>query len=164
MTTYYTYNEDTKQLTPAKRILVCDGKTMILGNPADFAKYLNAYPRGVNTPPTVEEGYHAVADGYELADGKWVCKWRVEELPPPPPRTFNKYRLVCALQTANAWTHIKEWLLSQDGAYDRYLAADDISEDEQLFKDGVTEAKKLLGWTDKQVAAVLDAAAIGSIR
>ena len=45
MTTYYTYNEDTKQLTPVKRVLMRDGKTMILGNPADFAKYLNAYPR-----------------------------------------------------------------------------------------------------------------------
>lgn len=166
MTTYYTYNEDTKQLTPVKRVLVRDGKTMILGNPADFAKYLNAYPRDEAsfTPPQVDAEFCAVPDGYELKDGKWVCKWRVEELPPPPPRTFDKYRLVCALQDANMWTQIKEWLLSHDGAYDRYLAAKDVSEDEPLFKEGVAEAKKLLGWTDKQVAAVLDAAEIGAIR
>ena len=81
MTTYYTYNEETKQLTPAKRVLVRDGKTMILGNPADFARYLDAYPRrGMDAPPKCDEGYHAIHDGYDLKDGKWVRKWRVEPI------------------------------------------------------------------------------------
>ena len=82
MTTYYTYNEDTKQLTPVKRVLVRDGKTMILGNPADFAKYLNAYPRSEESfaPPAVDEEHRAVPDGYALQDGKWVRKWRVEPI------------------------------------------------------------------------------------
>lgn len=80
MTTYYTYNEETKQLTPAKRVLVRDGKTMILGNHADFAKYLNAYPRGVDIPPKTDKEHHAVVDGYDLKDGKWVRKWRVEPI------------------------------------------------------------------------------------
>ena len=80
MTTYYTYNEDTKQLTPVKRVLVRDGKTMILGNPADFAKYLNAYPRDEAsfTLPQVDKEHRAVPDGYALQDGKWARKWRVE--------------------------------------------------------------------------------------
>lgn len=99
---YYTYNESTKQLTPVKRFLVQDGKTMILGNPADFAKYLEAYPQGVSTPPPkCGEGFHAVPDGYELVEElgvgsegvdsptpslthsitkKWVRKWRVEPI------------------------------------------------------------------------------------
>lgn len=80
MKTYYTYDEETKQLTPAKRILVRDGKTMILGNPADFARYLEAYPQGVSTPPPTDEGFHAVPDGYDLEDGKWVKKWRIEPI------------------------------------------------------------------------------------
>ena len=82
MTTYYTYNEDTKQLTPVKRVLVRDGKTMILGNPADFAKYLNAYPRDEAsfTLPQVDAEHRAVPDGYELADGKWARKWRIEPI------------------------------------------------------------------------------------
>ena len=82
MTTYYTYNEDTKQLTPVKRVLVRDGKTMILGNPADFAKYLNAYPRDEAsfTLPQVDAEHRAVPDGYELKDGKWVRKWRIEPI------------------------------------------------------------------------------------
>ena len=82
MTTYYTYNEDTKQLTPVKRVLVRDGKTMILGNPADFAKYLNAYPRDEAsfTLPQVDAEHRAVPDGYELKDGKWTRKWRIEPI------------------------------------------------------------------------------------
>ena len=82
MTTYYTYNEDTKQLTPVKRVLVRDGKTMILGNPADFAKYLNAYPRSEESfaPPAVDEEHRAGPDGYDLKGGKWVRKWRVEPI------------------------------------------------------------------------------------
>ena len=82
MTTYYTYNEDTKQLTPVKRVLVRDGKTMILGNPADFAKYLNAYPRDEAsfTLPQVDAEHRAVPDGYALKDGKWARKWRIEPI------------------------------------------------------------------------------------
>ena len=82
MTTYYTYNEDTKQLTPVKRVLMRDGKTMILGNPADFAKYLNAYPRDEASfmLPQVDAEHRAVPDGYELKDGKWAHKWRVEPI------------------------------------------------------------------------------------
>lgn len=80
METYYTYNEATKQLTPAKRVLVLENKTMILGNAADFAKYLGAYPKGESAPPAVDEDFHAVPDGYKLRDGKWVKLWKVEPI------------------------------------------------------------------------------------
>ena len=80
MATYYTYSEETKKLTPAKRVLVRDGKTMILGNPADFAKYLGAYPQGASMPPKCDEGFHAVPDGYALEDGRWVKLWKVEPI------------------------------------------------------------------------------------
>ena len=80
METYYTYNEETKQLTPAKRVLNRDGKMLILGNPSDFAKYLNAYPLGVATPPAVDAEHRAVPDGYSLTDGKWVRKWIIEPI------------------------------------------------------------------------------------
>jgi hypothetical protein len=75
----------------------------------------------------------------------------------PAPRTFSKYRLVSALMAANVWPQVKAWIESVPGAYDLYLAAEDISEDEQLLKDGIGEMKKLLGWTDAQVEEVLAA-------
>lgn len=31
-------------------------------------------------PPKCDEGFHAVPDGYDLKDGKWVRKWRIEPI------------------------------------------------------------------------------------
>lgn len=47
----------------------------------DYAA-IKAYPRSDESfaPPAVDEGYHAVADGYDLTDSKWVKKWRVEPI------------------------------------------------------------------------------------
>ena len=43
---------------------------------------VGAYPRDEASfaLPTVDKGYRAVFDGYELKDGKWVRKWRVEPI------------------------------------------------------------------------------------
>ena len=160
MTTYYTYNTTTRTLSPApKAVRTAQG---IVCNPtAEQYAAIGAYPLSPDAAHVAPAGKIALADGYELVDGEWVKKWRYEDAPPPPPRTVSKYRLVCALQTANVWPQIKEWLLSQDGAYDLYLAAEDISEDEPILAQGIAAVKELLGWTDEQVAAVLDSAAIG---
>ena len=47
----------------------------------DYAS-IKAYPRSDESfaPPTVDDGYHTVADGDALKDGKWVKKWRVEPI------------------------------------------------------------------------------------
>lgn len=47
----------------------------------DFAA-INAYPRNDVSliPPKVDEGFKATADGYELIDGKWNRKWKVEPI------------------------------------------------------------------------------------
>ena len=154
MTTYYTYNEETKQLTAVKRILQRDGKTLILGNPADFAKYLNAYPRGADTPSTVDAEHRAVADGYALTDGKWVRKWRVEDLPPPPPRTFSKFKVVRLLTEMGIWLKVRDYIVAK-GLYDLFLAAQDFKEDDQFFVEGLTALKGELGLADEQIEKIL---------
>lgn len=47
----------------------------------DYAA-VGAYPRSEESfaPPAVDEGFHAVPDGYELKDGKWVKLWKVEPI------------------------------------------------------------------------------------
>jgi hypothetical protein len=47
----------------------------------DYAA-IGAYPRSEESfaPPKCDEGYHAVPDGYELQDGKWVKLWKVEPI------------------------------------------------------------------------------------
>ena len=163
MTKYYTYNATTRTLSPApKAVRTANG---IVCNPtAEQYAAIGAYPLAVSPAPlpsSIPIGKIAVPDGYELQDNAWVRTYRYEDAPPPPPRTFSKYRLVCALQTANVWPQIKEWLLSQDGAYDLYLAAEDISEDEPLLARGIAAVKQLLGWTDEKVAKVLAQAETG---
>ena len=162
MTNYYTYNPATRTLSPApKAVRTAQG---IVCNPtaAQYAA-IGAYPLAADTPPTPPEGKVAVADGYELRESAWHRVYRYEDAPPPPTRTFSKYRLVRALQTEGVWLQVKEWLQSQEGAWDLYLAAEDISEDEPLLAQGIAAVKELLGWTDEQVAAILDAAAIGGV-
>jgi len=78
----------------------------------------------------------------------------------PRARVFSKLKVVVALTKAGVWPQVKAWIESVPGAYDLYLAAEDISEDEPLLKDGISEMKKLLRWTDEQVEAVLAASAI----
>lgn len=111
----------------------------------------------VDEPPTCEDGYYAVATGWESYGGAINRVYEVRVLPPPPPRTFSKYKLVGALMQAEVWPQVKEWIESVPGAYDLYLAAEDISEDEPLLAQGIAAVKELLGWTDEQVEAVLAA-------
>ena len=111
----------------------------------------------VDEPPTTDAAHYAVPTGWTRDGETWRRVYEVREVPPPPPRTFSKYKLVAALMQAEVWPQVKAWIESVPGAYDLYLAAEDISEDEQLLKDGIGEMKKLLGWTDEQVEAVLAA-------
>lgn len=159
-TQYYTYSPTTRTLSPApKAVRTPQG---IVCNPtAEQYAAIGAYPLSPDAAHVAPTGKIALADGYELVDGEWVKRWRFEDAPPPPPRTFSKYRLVRALQAKNVWDEVKTWLQSQEGAWDLYLAAEDISEDEPLLAQGIAAVKELLGWTDEQVAAVLDAAVIG---
>lgn len=110
--------------------------------------------------PTTDVAHYAVATGWTRDGETWRRVYEVRELPPPPPRTFSKYRLVAALMQAQVWPQVKEWIESVPGAYDLYLAAEDISEDEPLLAQGIAAVKQLLGWTDEQVEAVLAASAI----
>lgn len=49
---------------------------------AEDCAAIGAYPRSEESfaPPATDDGYHAIADGYELTDGKWVKKWKVEPI------------------------------------------------------------------------------------
>lgn len=95
------------------------------------------------------------------ADGTLRPEYRATDIPTPPPRTYSKYRLVLALQNEGVWDRVKAWLESIPGAWDLYLAAEDISGDEQLLESGVEAAKDAFGWTDAKVAEILASAEVG---
>ena len=94
------------------------------------------------------------------ADG-WRWAYRLVDDPPPPPKTYSKYKLVLALQNEGVWDRVKAWLQSIPGAYDLYEAAEDISGDEELLADGIAAVKEAFGWTDAQVAEILAQAEVG---
>ena len=83
---YYTLENNTlRKCGSVERI---DGRWVTNPTAEQYAK-IGAFPRSDESfaPPACDEGYHAVPDGYELTDGKWVKKWRVE----PIQYTYNDY-------------------------------------------------------------------------
>jgi hypothetical protein len=77
--TYYTLeNGNLKKVGSVIRT----AKGYVSNPPAEDCAAIGAYPRSEESfaPPTTDEGYHAVPDGYELKDGKWVKLWKVEPI------------------------------------------------------------------------------------
>ena len=157
------------RLHPAPRAFMLHG-AMVTNPKAEHFAALNEereaqglpkyYPISDDPAPTPPEGKVVRFNGYAVVAGWIAQQYSFEDAPPPPPRTFSKYKLVGALMQAQVWPQVKAWLLAQDGAYDLYLAAEDISEDEPLLAQGIAAVKQLLGWTDEQVEAVLAASVI----
>jgi hypothetical protein len=153
-----TYN----RLTPAPTFVTIDDVPYANPTQATLRRIgIYAYPLAADPAPTPPEGKVAVPTGYEVRDGAWHRVYRYDDAPQPPPVVYSKYRLVRALQAENVWDEVKAWLQSQEGAWDLYLAAEDISGDEPLLADGIAAIKELLGWTDEKVAQVLAQAEIG---
>jgi hypothetical protein len=128
-----------------------------VSNPtAEDCASIGAYPRSEESfaPPKCDEGFHAVPDGYDLKDGKWVKLWRVEELPPPPPRTFSKFKVVRLLTEMGIWLKVRDYIVAK-GLYDLFLAAQDFKEDDQFFVEGLTALKGELGLADEQIEEIL---------
>lgn len=171
--TYYTLENNTLRKVGS---VIRTAKGYVTNPTAEDYAAIGAYPRSEESfaPPKCDEGYHAVPDGYELVvrgqesgvseeltpnpsvltPKVWVRKWRVEELPPPPPRTFSKLKVTAALMKMEKWLPVRDYLV-QSGMYDLYLAAQDFKEDDEFFVKGLTELKAKFGMSDEEVEAIL---------
>lgn len=103
------------------------------------------YP--VVPPDAPPPGKRVASRRWEIADGRCVAVDEYEELPPPV-RSLNKYRLVRALQTRNLWPQVKAWLEATEGAYDLWLAAEDVSENEPLLAGAIEALSGVLSPAD----------------
>lgn len=168
MQTCYTYDETTKRLTAAPKYATIDGAAVINPTREQYARTdPPAYPLGASTPPEPPEGKIVVPDGYEAVDtpdGKeWRQKWRYEDAPPPSPRTFSKLKLYAVLAQMGLWDSLVAWLNTQTfegvNAYAAFMLAQDLVEDHPMFEQWLALAKAALSVTDKQVEAILAAAA-----
>jgi hypothetical protein len=84
--TYYTLENNTLRKVGS---VIRTAKGWVTNPSAEDCAAIGAYPRSKESfaPPKCDEGYHAVADGYDLKDGKWVKKWRIE----PTQYTYDDY-------------------------------------------------------------------------
>ena len=96
MTTFYTYDETSKHLSPAPKYATIDGAAVINPPREQCAKMTPpAYPLADPMPPapTPPEGKIAVPDGYEAVDtpdGKeWRQKWVFVDKPAPTLADFD---------------------------------------------------------------------------
>ena len=172
MTKYYTYNAITKAISPAPcavrtaQGIVCNPNKpehFVLVNAERAEKNLPPYlPNVIDEPPQTDSAHYAVPTGYVQDGDAWRRLYELREVPSPPPKAYDRYKVVTALKAEGVWRDVRAAMLAQDeDALDMLYTADDISEDEPLLAQGIAAVKELLGWTDEQVAAVLDAAAIG---
>ena len=159
--TYYTLKNNTlKKCGSVEKI---DG--VYVTNPtAEQYASIGAYPRSEESfaPPKCDEGFHAVADGYDSSTGKWVRKWRIEELPPPPPRTFSKLKIKMAIARMGKLAELESWLANVEVApgYTALAAwndAQNISEDFDGFTDIFGKVKEAFGISDEDGEKLLSA-------
>jgi len=154
-------------LTPAPRAIIVNG-AMVTNPKAEHFAVVNAerekqgkppYLPVVDELPSTDAAHYAVATGWTRDGETWRRVYEVRELPPPPPRVFSKLKAVAALMQANVWEQVKQYI-EQAGLYDLYLAAQEFSEDNEYFSDGVAYLQTALNWTDGQVEEVLQEATI----
>lgn len=157
-------------LHPAPRAFMLNGAMVTNPKAEHFAAWneiraqsgLTPYLPIVDERPDTDSAHYAIATGWTRDGETWRRVYEVRELPPPPPRTFSKLRIVAALMEAGVWAQVKAYIESA-GLYDLYLAAQDFREDNEYFATGKAALQTALGWTDAQVEAVLAASVQGGV-
>lgn len=152
MTYYYIYDQQTKGLTLAPRVITMgDGSHVANPTAAQYAA-IGAYPRADDPAPTPPEDKVAVPDGWQLCNGAWLRTWRLVDRPQTV-RTWTRLSLIRAC--GEMWPEVKAALV-EAGLYDEFIAADEIREDDPAFHRAVEWARGSYG--DEAVDAILAAA------
>ena len=157
-------------LHPAPRAFMLHGAMVTNPKAEHFAaineerekKGLPPYLPVRDEPPTTDATHYAVPTGWTRDGETWRRVYEVRELPPPPPRTFDRSKVVTALKAEGVWRDVRNALLAEDeDALDMLFTAEDITEDEPLLAAMVIKLMSPpFNWTDEQVEAVLAASAI----
>lgn len=158
------YTLTDNRLTPAPTSVRVDGITYATPTQATLRRAgIYAYPLATDTPPTPPDGKVAVPTGYEVRDGAWHRVYRYDDAPPPPPKAYDRYKVVMALKKEGVWRDIRAAMRAVDeDALDMLYTAEDISDDEPLLLAMIAMLKAApYNWTDEKVAQVLASAEIG---
>ena len=114
--------------------------------------------------PILDECPHPIGTNYTIAVDHWTnrygrceCVYKQVELPPeaPAPKVYSRYKAYLALRGAGVWPQVKAWIEAND-LWDAFIIANDFRDDDPNFKLGVEQLKKVVGWSDEQVTALLE--------
>ena len=133
--------------------LVVDGKP--IDNPTKHDYLLAGYKEVVNDPPTdVKAGYIAMQTGYDETDDQLIATYQIVKIQSHA-RKFSKYKIITHTMKIGLWPQIKSFIEEQ-GLYDLFLAAQDFSEDDAFFKQGIKLIKQKFGLTHEYINQILD--------
>lgn len=140
---YFTYDEITKRLVRAKTAIEVERGIKFNPTSSDYAK-IGAYPRGTDEVPTPPEGKVAVNDGFELKDGKWVSKYRFDDVPPTRPRSFSKRKLYNAFKSRGLWDSVVSYMESA-GVWEDWEYSTTLDEDDELMTAAIEALSAQIG-------------------
>ena len=141
-------------MKPAPRAVRVGGAVVCNPTPAHYEAA--GYFPVVDERPTCEEGYHAVATGWETRDGSIHRIYDAVQDPPPPPRVWTPLSIKRAC--GERWATVKA-ALQQADIYEDFIMAQELREDDAAFLQGYNWAVAQYG--AEVVDAVLAAAQEG---
>jgi hypothetical protein len=143
-------------MTPefAPDVLEINGRKVY--NPkAVHCKIAGYLPLEDSVMPTPPEGMRWERSGkIYIHEGGYAWDYVLVDNPPPPPRRWSSLAIKRVLEARGSWAEVKA-LLEEMNAYDDFLMADYIAEDDDVFIEARTQAVVLYG--GEKVARILDA-------
>ena len=130
-----------------------DGMKM---NPSKASYLAAGWKKVVDVRPVVEAGHRLEVSGWLEDAESLTCVYKViaDDAPVKGPRVFSKLKLVAALKAADKWVLVKTWM-EEKAYYDYYVAAQDFSEDNELFLTARAALQRYTGMSDAEVEKML---------
>ena len=141
--------------------------SMLWPNPAPptEAEYnAHGFYRVVDMMPTnpAPEGYHYEPKGWELSSNKICRVYAAAQDAPPPPKVYQTADVIEALMAHEVWPQCRAWI-EERGLLDLVFTTPIFADDWPNFVVARQGLQQLLGWTDEQVAELLEEASDSAV-
>ena len=156
--TYYTYNSETKTLTPIPHKI--ETETALIINPsATQCAALDppAYSLSNDAPPTPPEGKVVVQDGYQLIDNQWHPVWKYEDMPEPEPAVHIYRRSYIAqwIREKGYWDEFKELIAQSDDLEFMWETSTEFDSNHPMWEQALLGFQQAFGFTDAEIKEML---------
>ena len=157
--TYYTYNSETKTLTPIPSKIETES-ALIINPSATQCAALDppAYPLAEDdVPPTPPEGKTAIPDGYELRNRKWHPVWKYEDAPEPEPviHTYRRSYIAQWIRMKGRWNDFKALIAQSDELAFMWETSTEFDSNHPMWKQALAGVKAAFNFTDKDIGSML---------